>query len=182
MCSLELTQRIWPNQDCVPSVDHPWHGLEVCGSKTFTFLLTAFHDTGYNSTDERHREGIVDMEFEGSFLIVMTMMRENIEECPYVIKTFASDIGHLENGAYSLTDELRRCLNGLLTRLDEDWDLPCPWGFEDARKLRDSLLQDLWRANIDFGDNNHDRHLQCERNPEVLSDYISVCTSREMIG
>ena len=121
------------------------------------------------------------MKFERSFLIVMTMMRENIEECPYVIETFTSDIGHLENGAYSLTDKLRRCLDSFLTSLDEDWDLPCPWGFEDARKLHNSLLQDLWRANIDFGNNDHDRHLQCERDPEVFSDCISVCMSQEMI-
>lgn len=90
----------------------------------------------------------------------MTLVGQNVEECPHKIETFASDIGDLKDRTYSLADELRSRLYRLFTVLDEDGDLPCSLRLENAAQLGDRLLKNLWRANIDFSDDNHDRHIE----------------------
>ena len=81
----------------------------------------------------------------------------------------AGNIGDLEDGAYSLGDELSGGLNGLPTILDEDGDFASTRRLQDTGELGDGLFQDLWRANVDFGDDNHDRNIQSKSNAEVLS-------------
>ncbi len=69
-------------------------------------LFTAFDHTGNYRSDERHGEGVIDVEFEGGLGIVMAVVWKDIEECPYEIEALAGDIGDLKNGAYSLAYEL----------------------------------------------------------------------------
>ena len=51
-----------------------------------------FHDPGYDRTDEGHGESVVDVELEGSFGIVISVVRKDIEEGPYKVEGFTGDI------------------------------------------------------------------------------------------
>lgn len=91
----------------------------------------------------------------------MTVVRQYVQESSNEIKTFTCNIGDLEYRAYSLADELGRRLYGLFTVFNEDWNFPSSLRLEDAGKLGDSLLKYLWRADVNFGDDNHDRYIDC---------------------
>ena len=49
-----------------------------------------------------------------------------------------------------------RRIDALLAILDEYRDFPCTRRLQNLRKLGDSLLQNLRRTDIDFGDYDHD--------------------------
>lgn len=42
--------------------------------------LTTFHDAGDNGADEGNGEGVVDVEFEGGFGVVVAVMGQDVEE------------------------------------------------------------------------------------------------------
>lgn len=44
--------------------------------------LTTFHDSRHDGADEGDGEGVVDVEFEGRFGIVVAVMRQDVEEGP----------------------------------------------------------------------------------------------------
>lgn len=69
-------------------------------------LLTAFHDARDDGADKGDGEGVVDVEFEGCLGVVVAVMRQDVEEGPHQVEAFAGDVGYLEDGAYSLADEL----------------------------------------------------------------------------
>lgn len=46
-------------------------------------LLTTFHDSGDDGADEGDGEGVVDMEFERRFGVIVSVMRQDVEEGPY---------------------------------------------------------------------------------------------------
>lgn len=119
------------------------------------------------------------MEFKRSFGVIIPVVRKDIEERPHQVKALARNVRHLENGAYPLTDELGRCIDCLLPVLDENWYFPSPRGFEYSRQLGDSLLQDLGRANINFGDHHHHRHIEGKSNTQMLST-PSISSSRSL--
>lgn len=112
------------------------------------------------------------MEFEGPIGIVIAVVRQNIEERPDEIEAFAGDVGNLENGTYSLADELGSSLNGFIAVLDEDGDFPGAWRLEDAGQLSYGLLENLRWADVDFGDHHHDWHIECECDSKVLPEGI----------
>ena len=134
-------------------------------------MPTAFDDPGDHSPNERYRERVVDMELKWCLSIVITMMRQDVQEGPHQVKVLPSDVGDLKNRAYSLADKLGCGLNGLITVLDEDRNFLRSRGFQYACQLGDSLLQNLRWANIDFGYDDHDRHVQCKRDTQVLSGF-----------
>lgn len=103
-------------------------------------IPTTLDDSGDDRTDKRHRKGIVDVELERSLVIVVAIVRQDIQECSHKIEAFASNIGDLENGTDSLADELCGRLNCLLPVLNEDRNLPCSLRLENASELDDGLL------------------------------------------
>lgn len=80
------------------------------------------------------------MELERCFSIVITVVRKDVEECSHEVEILASDIGDLEDGAYSLADELSSSLDRLFAVLDEDWDFASARRFQYSGKLSDGLL------------------------------------------
>ena len=44
--------------------------------------------------------------------------------------------------------------------LDEYWDFPGPWRFQDFGQLSDGLLENLRRANVNFSDDYHDWNVE----------------------
>ena len=52
----------------------------------------AFDNAGYDCTDEGHGEGVIDVEFEGGFGVVISVMRKDVEEGPDKVKRFTGDI------------------------------------------------------------------------------------------
>ena len=86
---LEDTQRVWTDLDSVASVDD-----------------ARLDDTGDDGTNERDREGIVDVELEGRVGVVVAVMGENVEEFADEVKAFAGDVRDLKDGTYPLADEL----------------------------------------------------------------------------
>ena len=54
------------------------------------------HDAADNRTNERHREGIIDVEFKGPLRVILTMVGKNVKECPDKIEAFAMQMD--ENG------------------------------------------------------------------------------------
>jgi hypothetical protein len=59
-------------------------------------------------------------------------------------------------------------VDAILSVLDEDGDLASTGGFQDLGQLCDGLLENLRRADVNLGDDNHDGNVQCESNTEVL--------------
>ena len=59
-------------------------------------------------------------------------------------------------------------VDAFFASLDEDGDLARPLGFEDLRELGDGFLENLGRADVDLGDNDHDGNVERESEAEVL--------------
>lgn len=109
------------------------------------------------------------MEFKGRPSVVIAMVRKYIQERSDQVQTLPCNVGYLKDRTYPLADELGSSLDGLFMVFDENRNFPCAWRFEYSSKLRYSLLQNLGWANIDFGYHNHHRHIECQRNSQVLS-------------
>ena len=110
------------------------------------------------------------MELKWRLSIVITMMRQDIQEGPDKIKALPSNVRDLKDRTYPLADELGCGLNGLITVLDEDRNLLSSRGFQYPCQLGDSLLQNLRWTDINLSYDNHDRHIQCKRDTQVLSE------------
>lgn len=80
------------------------------------------------------------MKLKGGFGIIITMVREDVEEGSDQVQALASDIGDLKYRADTLAYKLGSCLNGLLAVLYEYWDFPGSWRLEYSSKLRNGLL------------------------------------------
>ena len=117
---------------------------------------TTFDNPRYDGSDKGDGKGVVYVKFEGGFGIVISVVRKYVEEDPDEIERFARDVGNLEDGADALTHELSGGFNGIFSRFDEDGDFPGARRFENAGKLGDGLLENVGRANVNFGDYNHD--------------------------
>lgn len=121
-----------------------------------------------NGTDKGDTEGVIDVEFKRSIGVVVSMVWENIHERPHQIQRLSCDIRDLENRADSPRNELCRCVYAILPVLDEYWDFPRSLGFQNLGKLSDSLLENLGRTDIDFGDDYHYRDVESESDPQML--------------
>ena len=127
-------------------------------------MITALYYAGDNCAYKGDRECVIHMKFERGFGVIISMVRKNIEESPNEVKAFASDIRHLEDGTDSLADKLSCSLNGIFAIFDKNRNLTSTWRFQDSSDLRDGLLEDLWGADVDFSDDDHYRHIECEGN------------------
>ena len=99
-----------------------------------------FDDSGYYGTDEWYREGVVDVKFEWSFGVIVTVVWDDVEESANEIERVASYIGDLEDWADALTDELSSGVYAFLLVLDEDGDFSGTGRLENLGQLCDSLL------------------------------------------
>jgi hypothetical protein len=52
-------------------------------------------------------------------------------------------------------------VDAIFSILDEDRDLVSTWGFQDLGQLCNSLLKNLRWTDVNLGDDNHDRDVQC---------------------
>lgn len=87
--------------------------------------LTTLHHTRDYGPDERHGEGVIDVEFKRCLGVVVAMMGKNVKKRPHQVQAFPSDVGNLENRTYSLAHELCRSVDCVFIVLDEDRDLFC---------------------------------------------------------
>lgn len=71
----ELAYRVGSDQDSIACVDD-----------------AAFHDAGYDGADKGDGEGVIDMEFEGAFGVVISVVRKYVEEGPDKVEGFSSDV------------------------------------------------------------------------------------------
>lgn len=78
------------------------------------------------------------------------------------------DVGDLEDGTYAPRDELRGSVDALLPILDEDGDFVCARRFQNFSHLSDGLLKNIWRADIDFGDDDHYGHIKRQGNSQMF--------------
>src|SRR4051812_42333330 len=127
-----------------------------------------FDDTRDYCPDMGDAESVVDMELKSSVGIVAAVVREDVEERADQIEVLARHVRHLEDGADPLAHKLSSRVDALFVVLDEDGYLPRPRALQDPRYLRDGLLQNLRRANVDFRDDHHDWHVQGKCNAQVL--------------
>ena len=67
-----------------------------------------------------------------------------------------------------MTDELSRCVDALLSCLDESWYFASARALHDFSDLCDGLLQDVGRTYVDLGDNDHDWHVESKGNTQML--------------
>lgn len=149
--SLKVAQRVRSNEDIV------------------TFMGNArAHDTRDYSSYVRDGEAVVNMELEGRVGVVAAVVGEDVEERANQVEVFAGDVRDGEDGADALGDELRGGVNALLAVADEGRYLPRVWALHDLLDLRYGLLQDVGRANVDFGDDDHDRDVQSQSNAQML--------------
>lgn len=92
-------------------------------------IHTAFDDTRNYSTDERHGESIIHMELKWRLSVIVAVVRQDIQECPDQVEALTSNVGHLEDRAYPLANELGRSLDSLVAVLNEDRDFLCAGRF-----------------------------------------------------
>ena len=71
----ELTEGVWPDQDGVAGMDD-----------------AASDDAGDDCADKGHGEGVVDVELEGGFGIVVSVVRKNVEKGSDEVEGFASHV------------------------------------------------------------------------------------------
>ncbi len=147
----ELAETVGANDHGVTGMDH-----------------TGSDDARYDGADEGNAEGVIDMELKWGLGVVMAVVRQDVQEGSDMVESFACDVADLEDGADTLTDELRGCRDGLLVRGDEDGDFAGARGFEDAGKLGDRLLEDLRWANVDFSDDYHHRDIEGEGDAQMF--------------
>ena len=143
----ELAEGVGPDEDSVAGVDD-----------------ATFDNAGYNCADERDGKGVIDVEFEGGFGVVIPVVREYVEEGPDKVEGFARDVRDLEDRADALTDKLGGGLDGVFPGFDEDWDFAGAGRFEYAGELGDGLLEDLGWTDVDFSDYYHYRNIQSKGN------------------
>lgn len=87
------------------------------------------------------------------------MVRQHIQEGAHKIEVESCDVGDLEDRANSPGHELRGSIDTLLSVFDENGDFASARRLQDFTQLSDGLLENLRRADIDFGDDNHDRDI-----------------------
>ena len=137
--------------------------------------LATLDHTGHYSAYERHGEGVIYVKLQWSIAVVVSVVWQDIQKRADQIEVRSGDIGDLENGTYSSRDELslfsvsalhtsqhqktHSSVDAFLPVLDEDWDFASTRRFEDFGQLGNRLLENLRRANVDFGDDNHHRHI-----------------------
>ena len=147
----ELTQRVRTNENAVALVDN-----------------ARFDDTRYYCTSEWDGKGIVDLKFERALRIVPSVVRKDIKEEAHQVEILASDVGHLEDGTYSMADKLRCSIYAVLPIFDKGWDFARAGAFHDFGNLSDAFLKNVGRANVNFGNNHHDRYIQRQGNSKVF--------------
>lgn len=108
------------------------------------------------------------MEFERRSGVVIPMVRQHIQKDPHQIQVLTRDIADLKNRANPLTHKLARRAHTLLSILDEDGYLFGSRGFQDLGELGDGLFEDLGRADVDFGNDDHDRDVEGKGDAEVF--------------
>lgn len=118
-----MAEGVGADEDGVAGVDDAL-GLLDCELVRLKAGLTALYNAGDDGPDERHGEGVIDVEFEGGFVVVVAVVRQDVEEGSDEVEAFAGDVGDLEDGAYALAHELGGGLDCLVAVFDEDWDFP----------------------------------------------------------
>lgn len=99
----------------------------------------------------------------------MAMMGQEIQKRPYQIKAFSGHIRNLENRTYPLTDKLCRSIDSVFAGFYEDRNFSCPGRLEYSSQLGNRLLQNLRWADVDLGNDYHDRDIKCHSDSEMLS-------------
>ena len=95
------------------------------------------------------------MELKGGVGVIIAVVGKDVEERSNEVEGFAGDVRDLENRTDALGNELRGGLDSVGAVLDKDRDFTSAGRLEDARQLRDGLLQDLRWTDVDFGDDDH---------------------------
>ena len=98
------------------------------------------HHPRHDSAHEGDRKGVIDVKLELGFGVIMAVVRQDVQEGADEIQRLAGNIRNLEDGAYSLGDELSCGLDGLPTILDEDGDFASTRRLQDTSELRDGLF------------------------------------------
>lgn len=147
----ELAEAVGTDEDGVAGVDD-----------------AGFDDAGDDGADVGDGEGVVDVELERGVGVVVAVVRQDVEELADEVETLARDVGHLEDGADALADELGGRVDAVFAALDEDGDFAGAGGLEDLLQLGEGLLEDVGRADVDFGDDDHDGHVEREGDAEVF--------------
>lgn len=100
--------------------------------------------------------------------MVVPVVRQHVQEEPHKIEVLAGDVGHLEDGAYPLADKLSRRVDALFAVCDKGWHLSGAGTLHDLVDLADGLLENVGRANVNLGDDDHDGNVERQRNAQVL--------------
>lgn len=125
-------------------------------------------DARDDGAGEGHGEGVVDVELEGGVGVVAAVVGEYVEERADEVEVLARHVGHHEDGADALADELRGRVDALLAVADEGGYLAGAGRLHDLGDLRHRLGQDVGRADVDLGHHHHDGHVERQRDAQVL--------------
>lgn len=122
------------------------------------------------------------MELEWRISIVPSVVRKNIQESSHEVQVLSCDVGNLKYWAYSVTDELSGRVDALLPILDKGWHLAGSRASHNLGDLCNCLLQDVGRANVNLGHDNHDGHVERKGDSQMLfahSDQSVVRSNHE---
>lgn len=110
--------------------------------------------------------------------MVVAMVRQHVQKGPYKIEVLAGDVGHLEDGTYPLAHKLGRRVDALFAGCDKGRHLSRPRALHDLVDLANGLLEDVGRANVNLGDDDHDWHVERKRNSQMLLAH----TNQSVVG
>jgi hypothetical protein len=100
------------------------------------------------------------VKLKGCISIVVSVMWEHVEKCTYEVEVLSCHVGYLEDGTDATGDELSGSGYARGMVVDEDGDFASSGRFEDLGQLSDGLLQNVWWADVDFGDYYHYRDVE----------------------
>lgn len=125
------------------------------------------------------------MELKRRLRVISSVVRQDVQEGPDKVEILSCHVGHEEHGAYPLAHELSCRVYALLASLDESRNLARSRTLHDLGDLGYCLLENVGRANVDLGDNHHDRDIQSQSNSQMFfahsDEAIIGCNHKQTI-
>lgn len=144
-----------------------------------------FYDIIYYCFDVWYIEGVIDVEFEWSFGVVVVVVWQNVKKGLDQVEVFICYIGDLEDRVDMLVYKLGGCVDVFFLVFDEYWYFLGFWVFQYFGDLVDCLFQNLWWIDVYFGDDNYYGYVQGKGNVKMffvyVDQFIVCCYYQEVV-
>eukprot|EP00047_Mylnosiga_fluctuans_P002563 m.225017 g.225017 ORF g.225017 m.225017 type:complete len:640 (+) comp11193_c0_seq1:93-2012(+) len=128
---------------------------------------------GHNRADARHGVGLVDLELRRRVAVEGRAGVEKVQEHLQQGQPGAGNVGHVENGADAIRDEVGGGDNDIILVGDQQGHLAAARALEDLLQQDHGLLQHVGRADVDLGDDHKHRDVQRQCKAKMLSRHAN---------